>query len=97
MVDPKGLPGFHTFSMALYHKWNVKNDFAYLLTFFSLISEGLGGVCWLLSISSKECISIGALGARTHRSLIHHLLHLQILRLIVLIAHAILKPRALFC
>ena len=42
----------HTFSMALYHKWNVKNGFAYVLTFFSLISDGLGSVsfdlvfCW---------------------------------------------------
>ena len=31
----------HTFSMALYHKWDVKNGFAYVLT---LISCGLGGV-----------------------------------------------------
>ena len=30
--------------MALYHKWDVKNDFAYVLQFFSLISDGLGGV-----------------------------------------------------
>ena len=30
--------------MALYHKWNVKNGFAYVLQFFSLISDGLGGV-----------------------------------------------------
>ena len=30
--------------MALYHKWNVKNGFAYVLQFFSLISEDLGGV-----------------------------------------------------
>ena len=29
--------------MALYHKWDVKNGFAYVLTFFSLISAGLGG------------------------------------------------------
>ena len=28
--------------MALYHKWDVKN--AYVLQFFSLISDGLGGV-----------------------------------------------------
>ena len=28
--------------MALYHKWDVKNDFAYVLKFFSLISDGLG-------------------------------------------------------
>ena len=30
--------------MALYHKWNVKNDFAFLLQFFSLISDGIVGV-----------------------------------------------------
>ena len=32
------------FRMALYHKWDVKNGFAYVLKFFSLISYGLGGV-----------------------------------------------------
>ena len=37
-------PFFHTFSMALYHKWDVKNDFAYVLQFFSLISDSLGSV-----------------------------------------------------
>ena len=30
--------------MALYHKWDVKNGFAFVLQFFSLISYGLGGV-----------------------------------------------------
>ena len=30
--------------MALYHKWDVKNCFAFVLQFFSLISDGLGGV-----------------------------------------------------
>ena len=30
--------------MALYHKWDVKNDFPFLLQFFSLISDGLVGV-----------------------------------------------------
>ena len=35
---------FQTFSMALYHKWDVKNDFAYVLQFFSLISDSLGSV-----------------------------------------------------
>ena len=33
--------------MALNHKWNVKNDFAYVLQFFSLICESLGSVNWL--------------------------------------------------
>ena len=30
--------------MALHHKWDVKNDFAYGLQFFLLISDGLGSV-----------------------------------------------------
>ena len=30
--------------MALCHKWDVKNDFAYVLQFFPLISDGLGSV-----------------------------------------------------
>ena len=28
----------------LYHKWDVTNGFAFVLQFFSLISDGLGGV-----------------------------------------------------
>ena len=52
---------FHIFSMALYHKWDIKNGFNYVLTFLSLISDGLGGVkhmcvlvirmvwCWLFA------------------------------------------------
>ena len=32
--------------MALYHKWDVKNDFAYVLQFFSLISDSLGSVSY---------------------------------------------------
>ena len=39
----------HTFNMALYHKWDVKNDFAYVLQFFSLISDSLGSVYLILS------------------------------------------------
>ena len=30
--------------MALYHKWDVKNGFAYVLQFFSLIFDSLGGL-----------------------------------------------------
>ena len=37
--------------MALYHKRDVKNGSAYALTFFSLISDGLGSV---VRIESKE-------------------------------------------
>ena len=29
---------------ALYYKWDVKNDLAYVLQFFSLISDSLGSV-----------------------------------------------------
>ena len=43
----------------------------------------------------KECVSTGAAGARTRRSLGHHLLHPVILRLLVLCAPAVLRPRAL--
>ena len=35
---------FILFSMAWYHKWDVKNGFTYVLQFFSLISDGAGGV-----------------------------------------------------
>ena len=35
--------------MAFYNKWDVKNDFTYVPQFFSLISDGLGGVGWLFN------------------------------------------------
>ena len=34
--------------MAFYQKWDVKNDFAFVLQFFSLISDSLGSVFVLL-------------------------------------------------
>ena len=43
----------------------------------------------------RECVSTGAAGARTRRSFGHHLLHPLILRLLVLCAPAVLRPRAL--
>ena len=43
----------------------------------------------------RECISMVAAGAQTRRSLGHHLLHPLILRLLVLYAPAVLRPRAL--
>ena len=47
--------------MALYHKWDVKNGFAYVLQFFSLISDGLGGVSGNSnSVTHKNRISIFA-------------------------------------
>ena len=43
----------------------------------------------------RKCISTIAASARTRRSLGHHLLHPLILRLLVLCAPAVLRPRAL--
>ena len=42
----------------------------------------------------RECVRASAAGARTHRSLEHHLLHPLFLRLLVLCAPAVLRPRA---
>ena len=44
---------------------------------------------------TRECVSTGAEGARALRSLGHHRLHPLILRLLVLCAPAVLRPRAL--
>ena len=38
--------------MVLYHKWDVKNDFAYVLHFFSPISDSIGVMC-TLSIDNR--------------------------------------------
>ena len=42
----------------LYHKWDVKTDFVYVLQFFSLISDSLGSSVYLDSLkfdtSSKD-------------------------------------------
>ena len=47
--------------MALYHKWDGKNDIAYVLQFFLLISDRLGSVCCLenrLVIDNHEAMSL---------------------------------------
>ena len=49
---------------------------------------------WSL-VLTRKCVSMGAAGARTRRSLGHHLLHPLILRLLVLCVPAVLWPRAL--
>ena len=60
MLDPRGLQDFlHTFNMALYPIWDVKNGFTYGLTFFSLISDGLGGVNRLVK---SQLIPVSTLG-----------------------------------
>ena len=59
---------------------------------------------FLLSISRKfwdlylprECVSTGAAGAQTRRSLGHHLLHPLILRLLYYVHPLILRPTTLF-
>ena len=43
--------------MALYHKWDVKNDFAYMLQFFSLISDSLGGVPEVASFKKEGLVT----------------------------------------
>ena len=43
----------------------------------------------------RECVSTCTVGAQTRRSLGHHLSHPLILRLLVLCAPAVLRPRAL--
>ena len=55
---------FHTFSMALYHKWDVKNAFTFVLQFFSLISDSLGGVHCLTYFPCDDlepggCLNLG--------------------------------------
>ena len=44
---------------------------------------------------TRKCVSAGAAGVQTRRSLGHHLLHPLILRLLVLCAPSVLRPRAL--
>jgi hypothetical protein len=53
-------------------------------------------VCLLNTITKvdpyRECINTGAAGAQTRRSLRHHLLHPQILRLLVILQTAPADP-----
>ena len=52
------IPAIITFSMASYHKWDVKNGLAYVLQFFSLICYGLGGVPnFVTGKDEKLCVS----------------------------------------
>ena len=48
----------------------------------------LVGFQTMVILDPRECIRAGAAGARTHRSLGHHLLHPLILRILVLCAPA---------
>ena len=49
----------------------------------------------ITTLESRECVSTGAAGAQTRRSLVHHHLHPLILRLQVLNAPAVSRSRAL--
>ena len=40
--------------MALCHKWDVKNEFANVLQFFSLISDGLGSVVLYMAALARQ-------------------------------------------
>ena len=67
--------------MALYHKWDVKNGFVFVLQFFSLISEGLGGVVVANANYSNvfdHALEIGLENRRLHFSrclLLHYRAH----------------------
>ena len=58
-------------------------------------ADGLGISNKPKSEAYREYVRAGAAGARTRRSLGHHLLHPLILRLLVLCAPAVLRTRAL--
>jgi hypothetical protein len=47
--------------MALYHEWDVKNGFTYVLTFLSFISDGLSGVQSLRRVTSLEQLILAEL------------------------------------
>ena len=61
------------------------------VSFIYYVSTCTGEGCWILllllkiTLRSRECVSMGAAGTQTRRSLGHHLLH-----------QLILRPRALF-
>ena len=42
----------------MYHKWDVKNDFVYVLQFFSLISDSLGSVTRISQIFLEQWVEI---------------------------------------
>ena len=68
------------------------------MLFFSpkhMMQENVFVVVKTYIINVRECVSMGAAGAQTRRSLGHHLLHPLILRLLVLCAPVVLIPRAL--
>ena len=78
-------------SNVFYHK-SISSYFYYVLPLAVChvpFESGLEKIDFGWEISGlRECVSTGAAGARTRRSLGHHLLHPQILRLLVLYAPA---------
>ena len=68
------------------------------MLFFSpkhMMQENIFVVVKTYIINVRECVSMGAAGAQTRRSLGHHLLHQLILKPLVLCAPAVLRSRAL--
>ena len=82
LVDPKDSQDLlHTFSTSLYHKWDVKNGFTYVLTFFSLISDGLGGVLRKTFTSKSPVIFFRTLNRVTSLFAFLHIIFLFMLLL----------------
>ena len=65
-----------------------------LRSLFSMVKRDSKSTHLQFSLT-QGIVSTGAAGAQTRRSLGHHLLHPLILRLLVLCAPAVLRPRAL--
>ena len=66
----------------------VLNQFQFAVRLLLLLLKIYEQVKTSDRVDGKECVRAGAAGARTRRSLRHHLLHPLILRLLVLCAPA---------
>ena len=84
---PKWLPGFSSYS-ALYHKWDVKNGFTYVLQFFSIISDGLGGVILPSNIDKTLTTRTGSRFQLTLELEVEYLILISFLELAFFFRHA---------
>ena len=84
--------------MALCHKWDAKNDFAYVLQFFSLISDGLGSVygkgnvIFEGTVPSKTSVKAMITTELLSTLLIHIKLYVVVLSRAICTLHLILAP-----
>ena len=63
--------------MVLYHKWGVKTGLIFALKFFMLISDGLGGVMWIMEQFGPSLNTYSAV-LRAHQDLCgDNLCHLE--------------------